>query len=145
MLIECPNDGNTITLYIKYQSKLNPTKNLKKDDVIFVKNAFRKTSGSLDIILQMIIKDKNSESLQVIGRIDKHNYKFTDEPLLNFKIIDFPTNAIIRSKINLEVSVVDINMLRVKYICEICGKTLDQNNKCEGCPMTIPKISIHII
>lgn len=117
-------------MFIKFQSIHNPTKNLKEDDVVFFQNVYRKISGNMDILCQLYIKDKSQQhNIQVIGRIDRHNYVYSQEKCHQSTIVDVPTTAIIRSKINLEVSIIDINLARVKYICQICGNPLDVNAK----------------
>jgi hypothetical protein len=116
LIIECPYDGNMITVYIKHQSKITPTKNLRQDDVVLFQNAYRKISSNIDIVCQLVIKDKNDHSLQVIGRIDRHTYNFAETPLKNINIIDLPNSAIIRNKVLLEVSIIDLNLVRIKYI-----------------------------
>lgn len=129
LLVECPYDKNQITVYVKHSNKQNPTKNLRQDDVALFQNAFRKISGSIDIVCQVYIKDKDFHSIQVIGRIDRHGYAFPEDPVKTVSICDVPSSAVMRNRICLDVSIVDIHMIKIKYICDICGGTIGITKK----------------
>lgn len=101
---------------MKNLPKINQTKNLKQDDVVLFRDVYRKISGNIDIVCQLYLKDKDSNNLQVIGKIDRHNYIFADDPIKSFSISDIPSSAIIRNKICLDVSIVDIHMIKMRYI-----------------------------
>ena len=64
MIVECPYDGNQITVYVKHSPKISPTKNLKHDDVALFREVYRKVSGNIDIVCQLYIKDKDSQNLK---------------------------------------------------------------------------------
>jgi len=146
LIIECPYDANLITVYVKHQSKLNPTKNLKQDDVVLIQNVYRKITSNIDIICQIFMRNKDDLNMQVIGRIDRHAYSFTEQLCKTMSISDIPSSAIIRNKIAIDVSIVDIHMIRIKYVCDICGNAIEANKKCaKGCNVTIPKLCIDVL
>ena len=122
-------------VYVKHPSQQNPTKNLYKDDVVLFKEIFRKITQSIEIVCQIYHKNKNDSNLQVIGRIDRHNYEYTESPYKNTHIYDIPNTAILRNRIYLDVTISRINMIRIKYICETCN-----SDKCnDKCNIKLPK------
>lgn len=130
MIAECPYDGNQVTVYVKYHSNIKILKHLRADDVVLFKNAYRKVSGGVDLVCQILLRDKNDRSVQVIGSIDRHNYEFPESVIDTWSLVDIPNSAIVRNKICLNVTIVDINYVKVMYICEQCRKPIDESNRC---------------
>jgi hypothetical protein len=130
LLIECPYDNNLITVYLKHSSKFNPIKNLCQDDVVLFENVYRKITQGIDIICQIYMKSKEDLNIQVIGRIDRHSYTFAENPWRSISIADLPSSAIIRKRVCVNVSIVDIHYVKVRYLCEICKKPIENSRKC---------------
>ena len=72
---------------------------MRQDDIILFQNIYRKISGNIDIVCQVLYRDKDDQSMQVIGRIDRHTYEFAENTCKTFNIADIPNSAMIRNKI----------------------------------------------